>query len=91
MNILQGISLPPASRGLSKDHLDGISAIVNDDDRWSWSQSRGGGREAGVRGAARRVDVEEVIRQRINSDGQAEEEDGQEAPEQVERKSYNGL
>ena len=80
----QGFSLPQTGQSLSNEELDGISAIVNDDDRWTWSQSVGGRERVVGGGEGQDLGRDEVIRQRINSDGRVAEEGGEGTPEQVD-------
>ena len=57
---------------------------MNDDDRWTWSQSVGGRERVVGGGEGRNLGRDEVIRQRINSDGKVAEEGGEGTPEQVD-------
>ena len=56
---------------------------MNDDDRWTWSQSVGGRERVVGGGEGRDLGRDEVIRQRNNSDGRVAEEGGEGTPEQV--------
>ena len=81
--------MPQTDQVLSNDELDGISAIVNEDNRWQWSQS-GSGREGGLQGGGRSISRDEVIRQKITSDGRVVEEEV-EPSEQVGGELHDGI